>query len=60
MPQGSVLVPLLFNNYPNDLFCIAQSTNVCKFADDTIFYACGKDVNSLINRFEHDSCLATE
>ena len=60
VPQGSVLVPLLFNNYLNDLFCIAQSTNVCKFADDTTFYACDKDVNSLINRLEHDSYLAIE
>ena len=55
VPQGSVLGPLLFNIYLNDLFYLAKSTNVCTFADDTTFYACDNDVNSLINRLEHDS-----
>ena len=58
LPQGSVLGPLLFNIYLNDLFYIAESTNVCNFADDTTFYACDGDVSSLINRLEHDSYLA--
>ena len=60
MMQGSVIGPFLFNIYLNDLFYIAETTNVCNFADDTTFYACDKDVNSLINRLEHDSDLAIE
>ena len=31
---------------------------MCNFADDTTFYACNKDLHSLINRLEHDSLLA--
>ena len=54
--QGSVLGSLLFNIYLNDLFYIAESTNVCNFADDT-FYACDKDVNSLINKLNVDSLI---
>ena len=39
---------------------MVESTEVCNFADDTTFFACEKDLNSLINRLEHDSLLATE
>ena len=42
------------------MFYTAESTNICNFVDDTIFRTCEKDVNSLINRLEHDSYLAIE
>ena len=60
MPQESVLGPLLFNIYLNDLLYLAESTNLCNFADDTTFYSCDKDLNSLITKLEHDSCLTIE
>ena len=55
-----VLGPLLFNIYINDLFYIAEMTDVCKYADNSTFHACDSDLESLIQRLEHDSMLAIE
>lgn len=53
VPQGTILGPILFTLYINDIVKCVQECKISMFADDTILYISGKDLNQMyvsINR----------
>ena len=58
VPQGSILGPLFFNIFLNDILWFIEKTDICNFADDNAIYSCAKSVNDVIENLQSDLKIA--
>ena len=55
VPQGSVLCPLPFNIYINDLFLFSESFEIANYVDDCSPCEVGGSIDDVIHQLETDS-----
>ena len=57
VPQGSILGPLLFNNFLCDIFFITKETDFSSYADDNTPYTTADTIEEVIKLLERDSTM---
>ena len=60
VPQGSVIGPLLFNIFINDICYLVNDTEVCNYADDTTLYVGDMNLGTVLAKLEKDTLLLSE
>ena len=54
VPQGSILGPLLFNVFMNDMFLFMERCNLYNYADDNSIIHSSPDIETVILNLKHD------
>ena len=60
IPQGSILGPLLFNVYINDIFYFINEKQLANYADDNTSFATNLHLNTLLQNLETDTDILVQ
>ena len=60
IPQGSILGPLLFTIFLNDMFYFLKEASIASYADDTTLYATDQNLEKLLETLLNETSILLE